>query len=158
MAVPEIPKTFPFRSTQVVSEPFQCLFDLRARNGRCKILENFETTEANSKTFGFSLMVIEFTLPDSAVAFMGDEEARFAHLGDSANERAQHGDKSLIAIKKSPFTDAEADVFYTVRIGILVFRIAIGLMRLTKEDDPIALTAETVKSILHIYRDVDVRT
>ena len=160
MAVPEIPKTFPFHSTQYVGDPIQCLYDVRARKGRCKVIENFEHNDENSKIVGFSLMIVEFIREESAAAFMSDEQVRFAHLGQPpANTGStSHGDQTFISISRSAQDDSEADVFYTIRVGILVFRVALELMNITKSDDPASITDSTVREILHIYKDVDMRT
>lgn len=157
MSVPKIPSTFPFRIAYAVGESFTCFYDLRARNGRVIILENFDKADPNSKIGGFSLMVVEFSHPNSAIAFMEDEATRSGHLGTELKINTQLGDKQLIAYASSPYSKSEGEVFYSIHVGVLVYRIAFELMELTDRDDPGALTAEIATSILEIYRDVGVK-
>ncbi len=157
MSVPKIPSTFPFRIAYAVGESFTCFYDLRARNGRAIILENFDSEDPNSKVSSFSLMVIEFSHPNSAAALMEDEIARLEHMGTKLKIDTQFGDKQLIAYESSPYSKSDGDVYYSIRVGVLVFRIAFEVVSLADQDDPGALTADLVASILHIYRDVGER-
>ncbi|PZM84479.1 MAG: hypothetical protein DKT66_07545 [Candidatus Melainabacteria bacterium] len=120
-------------------------------------MENFDSLDPNSKVSSFSLMVIEFSHPNSAVALMEDETARIGHMGAELKIDTQFGDKQLIAYESSPYSKSGGDVYYSIRVGVLVFRIAFALVSLADQDDPGALTVDLVSSILHIYRDVNER-
>jgi hypothetical protein len=120
-------------------------------------LENFDSEDPNSKVSSFSLMVIEFSHPNSAAALMEDEIARLEHMGTKLKIDTQFGDKQLIAYESSPYSKSDGDVYYSIRVGVLVFRIAFEVVSLADQDDPGALTADLVASILHIYRDVGER-
>lgn len=157
MLYPEIPDTFPFRYSQTIGEPFDCFYDVLARKGRARILENFENTDENSKIPSFCLMIIEFSHEDNAIGFMNDEGGRFALLGTESKTAGQLGDAYHIAFHRSPYSGTSGEMRCTVRVGVVVFRITFGLLKLTDQDDPLNLTEDYVQSILHIYKDVTER-
>lgn len=157
MSIPEIPSTFPFRKSYSVGESFSCFYDLRAQKGRVNVLHNFENPDSKSKIPSFSMMIVEFSHPNSAIAFMEDEAARFDKLGTELKSSKRFGDQYLAAFDQAPYFKTCGEVLYSIRVGVLVFRIAFALMELTESDDPSVLTQQFVASILDIYKNVDVK-
>ncbi|MCC6979025.1 MAG: hypothetical protein IT343_11940 [Candidatus Melainabacteria bacterium] len=156
--LPDIPDTFPFHSTQLMSQPLDCLFDIKSLSGRCLTLETFENSDDDSKIYAFSLMIVDFTPAINAHHFMDEEEERLGRIGTLAKLSFSAGERIIATMHTHQHVPSERTVFYSILRDSLVHRIAVSLSGCDQDDDGYAMTEELVTSIMHMYRNVNVRT
>lgn len=157
--LPTFPEDFPFQLAQshLRDQQIRCLFDLYSRGGRCMELAWYKHKDENSKFFGYSLMVIEFTF-SGFLEFMSDEKSRFELIGDIVQPPFPIGDDCLIIVRAQKFIPSDLSVLYSVRRGSLIFRLNFAILDEDGTVDALHETAEVVRTLLHAYRNYQIRT
>jgi len=122
------------------------------------VLENFDGQDRDSKIDSFSLLVAEFFPELNAFQFMDDEAERLARIAPLVELPYLIGEQDVLSIHTDVMRPSEKMAFYSIRRENLVFRIAISLSGCDEKDNVEELTAELAKAVLHMYRNIGLRT
>lgn len=149
---------FAFEVKPLVTESISCLFDIRARMGRCLTVQQLRRVNDGSKIFGCDFLVAQFANNDNALKFLEDEKVRFGLLGNTENFAAVHADETTGVVVRDSMFEEEVTVLCSARVAHLVFRFSIGLLDIQPGGDALQLSQAFINDVLERSKNVDLRT
>lgn len=144
---------FPFVLTQAMTGVFDCFYDIRALNGRCRAQHIYSAIGDHLNLDSLSLMIIEFSPVENAIKFMGDERERLQALGELLKS-----DVLCEEVHASNKVDSKNSgrIFYSCRNNDLVFRVSLSYFDLDVQ--PAQFIDPIVSALLEMHRNIAIKT
>ncbi|MBC8000564.1 MAG: hypothetical protein IAF58_21625 [Leptolyngbya sp.] len=144
---------FPFELTQAMTGVFDCFYDIRALNGRCRAQHIYSAIDDHCNLDSLSLMVIEFSPVENAIKFMGDERERLQALGELLKS-----DVNCEEVLVSDQVDSKNSgrIYYSCRNNDLVFRVSLSYFDLNVQ--PTQFIDPIISALLEMHRNIAIKT